>query len=83
MAKAEPLTIDVLAVPQITPMAATSPRRGPPPSKKVTPTPVGLKPLQLRLTRADVREIKIAAAQEEQTISDFMLACFHAYIKTR
>jgi uncharacterized protein (DUF1778 family) len=38
-------------------------------------------PLQLRLPRAEVRAIKIAAAEREQTLSDFMLACFHAYIK--
>jgi hypothetical protein len=37
-------------------------------------------PLQLRLPRDEVRAIKIAAAQREQTLSDFMLACFHAFM---
>ena len=39
-------------------------------------------PLQVRLPRDEVRAIKIAAAEREQTISDFMLACFHAYMKS-
>lgn len=39
-------------------------------------------PLQLRLPRQEVRAIKIAAAESEQSISDFMLACFHACMKT-
>jgi len=39
-------------------------------------------PLQVRLPRAEVRAIKIAAAARDQTISDFMLACFHAYMKS-
>jgi hypothetical protein len=38
-------------------------------------------PLQLRLPRDKVRAIKIAAAQREQTLSDFMLACFHAFLE--
>jgi uncharacterized protein (DUF1778 family) len=38
-------------------------------------------PLQVRLLREDVKAIKVAAAQAEQTISEFMLACFHAYMK--
>ena len=39
-------------------------------------------PLQVRLPRDEVRAIKIAAAEREQTVSDFMLACFHAYMKS-
>jgi hypothetical protein len=35
-------------------------------------------PLQLRLPRDEIRRIKIAAAEREQTISQFMLACVHA-----
>ena len=40
-------------------------------------------PLQVRWPREDVKAIKIAAAEAEQTISEFMLACFHAYMKTQ
>jgi uncharacterized protein (DUF1778 family) len=39
-------------------------------------------PLQVRLPREEVRAIKVAAAQREQTVSDFMLVCFHVYMKT-
>jgi hypothetical protein len=38
-------------------------------------------PPQVRLPRYEVRAIKIAAVEREQTISDFMLACFYAYVK--
>ena len=44
--------------------------------------PANDKPLQVRLPRAEVKAIKLAAAEREQTISDFMLACFHAYMKS-
>jgi uncharacterized protein (DUF1778 family) len=40
-------------------------------------------PLQIRLPRQEVKAIKVAAAESEQTISDFMLACFHAYMQSR
>lgn len=40
-------------------------------------------PLQVRLPRQEVKAIKIAAAESEQSISDFMLACFHAFMKSR
>jgi hypothetical protein len=36
----------------------------------------------VRLPRAQVRAIKIAAAERDQTISEFMLARFHAYKTT-
>jgi uncharacterized protein (DUF1778 family) len=39
-------------------------------------------PLQLRLPRDEVRRIKIAAAEREQTISQFMLACVHATMQS-
>jgi len=39
-------------------------------------------PLQLRLPRNEVRRIKIAAAEREQTISQFMLACVHASMQS-
>lgn len=78
MAKAVALTPEALHAPQITPKAATpargSPAKEPPKAEQV--------PLQVRLPRDEVRAIKIAAAQSDQTISEFMLACFHAYMQT-
>jgi hypothetical protein len=62
------------------PAAATSPRT----PAKAKPLPaVKTMPLQVRLPRDEVKAIKVAAAQSEQTISEFMLACFHAYMKAR
>lgn len=84
MAKAIALTPDALRVPQHTPQAATPARA---PVVKATPAPVSevkadQVPLQVRLPRDEVRAIKVAAAERDQTISEFMLACFHAYMKS-
>jgi NRPS condensation-like uncharacterized protein len=87
MAKAVALTLDALNAPQITPKAATPARssvsapaaqeegRG----RKKKPEPMF--PLQIRIPKEDLKAIKIAATGKEQTVSDFMLACFHAYMK--
>jgi hypothetical protein len=56
------------------PAAATAPRT----PRISTPMPEPTMPFQLRLPRDEVRRIKIAAAEREQTISQFMLACVHA-----
>jgi hypothetical protein len=72
MPKAEPLTSAALAVSQARSQDVSALPASP---------PVQMMPLQLRLPRAEVRAIKIAAAEREQTLSGFMLACFHAYIK--
>lgn len=80
MAKAIALTPDALRVPQHTPQAATAARSHP----KETLAPKSKAdqvPLQVRLPRDEVRSIKIAAAERDQTISEFMLACVHAYMK--
>jgi hypothetical protein len=38
-------------------------------------------PLQVRWPAADVKALKRAALEADQTASDFMLACFHASMK--
>ncbi len=79
MAKAEPLTLSALTAPQITPKAATPPRSATGRAASRTPPPKPDQvPLQVRIPREEARAIKIAAAQADQTISDFMLSCFHA-----
>ena len=87
MAKALALTPDTLTAPQITPKAATPARSAAAASAKAVPKapaePKGEQvPLQVRIPRDEARAIKIAAAQNDQTISDFMLACFHAHMKS-
>lgn len=82
MAKAIPLTSDALRAPQITPKAATPARSAAPPKlAEAAPVKANVIPLQVRIPRDDARAIKVAAAQADQTISEFMLACFHAYMK--
>jgi hypothetical protein len=66
--------------PQITPQAATQPRAAT--SRAAPARKPPQMPLQVRLPRDEVRAIKVAAAEREQTVSDFMLACFHAYMKS-
>jgi hypothetical protein len=79
MPKPVALTPDLVEKPQITPKAATSPRAARHPAPEAKPDQI---PLQVRLPRSEVRAIKIAAAEREQTISEFMLACFHACMKS-
>jgi hypothetical protein len=80
MPKPIPLTPALVETPQATPQAATAPRSAIAAPKVPKPEQI---PLQLRLPREEVKAIKVAAAEDEQTLSDFMLACFHAYMKTR
>jgi hypothetical protein len=79
MPKPVALTPALVEAPQITPQAATTPRSASKPPKAPKADQI---PLQVRLPRDEVRAIKIAAAEREQTISDFMRACFHAYMKS-
>lgn len=80
MAKATVLTPDTLKAPQVTPQAAT-PARGQGEATRpvrVKPPKELLIPLQVKIPKDEARAIKIAATQRDQTISQFMLACFHA-----
>lgn len=38
-------------------------------------------PLQIRISKEEARRIKVAAAERDQTISQFLLSCFRAYLK--
>lgn len=81
MAKAIALTPDALRVPQQTPQAATPARAHAVHQELVPKAKADQVPLQVRLPREEVRAIKIAAAERDQTISEFMLACVHAFTK--
>ena len=82
MPKALELTDEALAAPPSIPRAAqnreSADRKARTPNEKPDQMP-----LQVRLPRQEVKAIKIAAAESEQSISDFMLACFHAFMKSR
>ena len=85
MAKALELNPDTLAVVPSIPQAAQAkaslaeePKRGKATSK------VEREPLQVRWPVEDVKAVKLAAIQMDfPTVSDFMLACFHAYMKNQ
>jgi len=75
------LTREALKARQGTSLAATRIRGEAAKVRLKSPQALNDKPLQLRLPRAEVKSIKLAAAEREQTISHFMLGCFHAYMK--
>jgi hypothetical protein len=86
MAKALELNPDTLTVVPSVPqaaqvkssMAAEDPKRG------KTALKVEREPLQVRWPVEDVKAVKLAAIQMDfPTVSDFMLTCFHAYMKEK
>lgn len=84
MAKALQLTEDTLSVVPVVPKAAqvaTPAAR----VERIKPADrVKREPLQVRWPLEDVKAVKLATIQQDfSTVSDFMLACFHAYMKTR
>jgi hypothetical protein len=75
MAKAISLTDDILTEP------APPPRASSKPVKEATAKKPPMVPLQIRISAAELKAIKRAALEADQTVSDFMLACFHAHMK--
>jgi hypothetical protein len=78
MAKALVLSEESLATPPQQPRAAR-PRAEPEtrPAKPPTLPKAPHVPLQIRIPAADAKDIKRAALEADQTISEFMLACYH------
>ncbi len=86
MAKALELNADTLTVVPSVPRAAqvTTPAAEPGRARTAPAPRVEREPLQVRWPVEDVKAAKLAAIQLDfPTVSDFMLACFHAYMKTR
>jgi hypothetical protein len=84
MAKALQLDDQILTsappVPQAAQISAIAARQRRP-GTKGNPKPDQV-PLQIRWPRSEVKAAKLAAMQQDfDTVSDFMLACFHAYMK--
>jgi hypothetical protein len=83
MAKALELNADTLAAAQPVPKAAqvATPVGGTKRRKRAAK--VEREPLQVRWPASEVKAAKLASIQLDfQTVSDFMLACFHAYMKS-
>jgi hypothetical protein len=86
MPKALELSVDTMTAPpvpkaaQVTPQAAPAPKRG----REMKPVKTEPRePLQVRWPRSEVKAVKLAAIELDfPTVSDFMLACFHAHMKS-
>ena len=84
MAKALELSADTLTVVSSVPRAAQVTAPSVESRQRSKPAPkVEREPLQVRWPIKDVKAVKLAAIQQDfPTVSDFMLACFHAYMKS-
>lgn len=83
MAKALELNADTLAAAQPVPRAAKVTTPVAEPKRNQAAPKVKSVPLQVRWPAKDVKAAKLASIQLDfPTVSDFMLACFHAYMKT-
>lgn len=84
MAKALVLSEEALAVPVQQPRAAQPAREAAPTlaPKTVKPPKAPQVPLQIRIDAKEAKAIKRAALEADQTISEFMLSCFHAFMLT-
>ena len=81
MAKAIVLDVHALSAPVTPPRAGQTVVIVPAPAKVEKMAKVPQVPLQIRISAAEAKAIKRAALEADQTISDFMLACFHASMK--
>jgi len=81
MPKAAELDID-LSEPAHTPTAATAPRTLKERRAEVDPSKNDT-PVNFRWPKAEGKAMKKAALEEDETIQDFMLSCFHAFIKEK
>lgn len=77
MAKVTALSPELITVAETPPAAEPNRMMG----RAAIAAPAKPAPLQIRIPPAEVKAIKRAALEADQTISDFMLACFHAYMK--
>jgi hypothetical protein len=84
MAKALELNADTLTVVQSVPRAAQVTIPTTESKQRSKPAPrVKREPLQVRWPVEDVKAVKLASIQQDfPTVSDFMLTCFHAYMKS-
>lgn len=81
MAKALVLSDETLAAPVEQPRAAQPPKVVERVTKAPKPVKAPTVPLQIRIGAKDAKAIKRAALEADQTISEFMLACFYASMK--
>jgi hypothetical protein len=84
MAKALELSSDTLAVVPSIPQAAQAKSLAAGIKRSKVVSKIDREPLQVRWPLEDVKAVKLATIQMDfPTVSDFMLACFHAYMKEK
>lgn len=82
MARATELKEDIMSAAAPVPKAAQSSARTVEPKRSRTESKEKVVPLQVRWPASEVKAAKLAAIQDDfPTVSDFMLACFHVYMK--
>lgn len=82
MAKAIDLSDNVLNAASPVPKAAQPTKSGAQ-EKTKNEAKVQREPLQVRWPAEDVKAAKLATIEQDfRTVSEFLLACFHAYMKT-
>lgn len=83
MAKALELNPDTLTTPPPVPRAAQASAPATAPKRSKAAPKAKPVPLQVRWPADKVKAAKLAAIQGDfPTVSEFMLACFHVYMKT-
>jgi hypothetical protein len=81
---AKPLVLHDESTAPPVPRAAQTPETAPIASRPKRLPEDKREPLQVRWPAADVKAVKLAAIEQDYpTVSDFMLSCFHAYMKSR
>ena len=74
MAKAVALTPSIMSTPKSAPASGTKA------ATRATPKGEASVPLQIRIPASEAKAIKRAALEADQTLSEYMLACFHAHM---
>jgi len=83
MPKAKVLGDDIMTESVPVPKAAQSSTRTVEPKQSKPASKANVVPLQVRWPASEVKAAKLAAIQGDfTTMSDFMLECFHAYMKS-
>lgn len=83
MAKATEHNADIMTAAVPVPRAAQTSAPATAPRRTKSAPKAKVVPLQVRWPASDVKAAKLTAIQLDfPTVSEFMLACFHAYMKT-
>jgi hypothetical protein len=77
----KPMVFETMEAPAVPQAAQAAPAKSATVQPANKQSEIKREPLQVRWPKADVKAAKRAALEADQTVSDFMLACFHACMK--